>query len=407
MDLMVVDDDSGLPLGRPVLTACIDDYSRCVLGINIGFEPASFLTVARCLKHAFMPKSNLKAQYPEVLNDWEAHGVMCELSMDNGPEFHSISLEEGCYSLGIEIHYSPRKTPWFKGKIERFQGTLNREVAHVAPGTTFANIFEKDDYDPVKHAVVRLSTLKHLVHKWIADVYHQRPHRTLKVPPAVMWKSSINVEDIPLPEDPARIDAILGRREQRVLTHKGIEFEGLLYNSPEMTTLRMQLGEKLDVEICVDDGNIGKIVVLSPDKKRMFVVPALAQPYANGLTAWQHKVCKRFAAKQMAKYDSAAWLKAKERIAEMIRDDMALKKAKGKTRTRSARYAEGANQPPAPAASTTDGGRTPPLAMPAAQASNAGPPNADPTHTPVPAVPARRFAPVVRRRTQTPDQPNA
>jgi len=132
-------------------------------------------------------------------------------------------------------------------------------VAHVAPGTTFANIFEKDDYDPVKHAVVRLSTLKHLVHKWIADIYHQRPHRTLKVPPAVMWKSSINVEDIPLPEDPERIDAILGRREQRVLTHKGIEFEGLLYNSPEMTTLRMQLGEKLDVEICVDDGNIGKL----------------------------------------------------------------------------------------------------------------------------------------------------
>jgi len=123
MDLMVVDDDSGLPLGRPVLTACIDDYSRCVLGINIGFEPASFLTVARCLKHAFMPKSNLKAQYPEVLNDWEAHGVMCELSMDNGPEFHSISLEEGCYSLGIEIHYSPRKKrPGLKARSSDSKG---------------------------------------------------------------------------------------------------------------------------------------------------------------------------------------------------------------------------------------------------------------------------------------------
>jgi putative transposase len=407
MDLMVIDDDSGLPLGRPVLTACIDDYSRCVMGINIGFEPASFLTVARCLKHAFMPKSNLKVQYPEVDNDWDAHGVMGELSMDNGPEFHSISLEEGCYSLGIEIHYSPRKTPWFKGKIERFQGTLNREVAHVAPGTTFSNIFEKDDYDPVKHAVVRLSTLQHIVRKWIVDVYHQRPHRTTKVPPAASWNSSINVEDIPLPEDPENLDAILGRREQRVLTHKGIEFEGLLYNSPEMTTLRMQLGEKLDVEICVDDGDIGKIVVLSPDKKRMFTVPALAQAYACGITAWQHKVCKRYAAKEMEKYDSAAWLNAKERIAEMIRDEMALKKAKGKTRSRVGRYAEGSKQPPAPAVSTSEGARTPPLAMPAAPASKAATPMADSTHMPVPAAPARRFVPVVRRRTQTPDQPIA
>lgn len=372
MDLMVIDDDSGLPLGRPVLTACIDDYTRCVLGINLGFEPPSYLTVARCLKHAFLPKTNLKTLFPDVLNDWDAHGVMAELSMDNGLEFHSQSLEEGCYSLGIEIHYSPRKRPWFKGKIERFLGTLNREAAHIAPGTTFSNIFEKDDYDPVKHAVVRLSTLQKVVRMWIADVYHARPHRSLKVPPIEMWRSSVNLEDIRLPDDPERLDAILGRRESRVLTHKGIEFGGLLYNSPDMTTLRMHLGEKLDVEICVDDGDIGKIVVLSPDKKRMFTVPALAQAYAKGLTSWQHKICKRFAAKQMEKYDSSAWLKAKERIAEMIRNELALKKARGKMRARVARFKEGGQTLPEQDAST------PPPVAPAA-------PSALPTAaTPVP-----------------------
>jgi putative transposase len=398
MDLMVIDDHSGLPLGRPVLTACLDDYTRCVLGINIGFEPPNFLTVARCLKNAFMPKTNLKAQYPEVINDWEAHGVMRELSMDNGAEFHSISLEEGCYSLGIEIHYSPRKMPWFKGKIERFQGTLNREVAHVSPGTTFSNIFDKEDYDPVKHAVVRLSTLQHIVRKWIVDVYHQRPHRSLKVPPAAMWKSSINAEDIQLPETPDMLDAILGRREHRALTHKGIEFEGLLYNSPDMTTLRMQLGERLDVEICVDDGDIGKIVVLSPDKKRMFVVPALAQIYAKGMTAWQHKVCKRYATKEMQKYDSTAWLKAKERIAEMIRNEMALKKSRTKTNSRAARYMEGAKQPPVPPASAPSAATdAPPAATPtlppaAPTSSQAAKLIALPAPTP-------RFAPVVRQRT--------
>lgn len=412
MDLMVIDDDSGLPLGRPVLTACIDDYTRCALGINIGFEPPSYLTVARCLRDAFMPKTNLRALYPEVLNDWEAHGVMRELAMDNALEFHSDSLEEACYSLGIEIHYAPRKKPWFKGKIERFQGTLNREVAHVAPGTTFSNIFEKDEYDPVKHAVVRLSTLQHIVRKWIVEVYHERPHRTLKAPPAAMWKSSITAEDILLPEDPERLDAILGRREQRVLTHKGIEFEGLLYNSPDMTKLRMQLGEKLDVEICVDDGDIGKIVVLSPDKKRMFVVPALAQVYAKGMTAWQHKVCKRYAAKQMAKYDSTAWLKAKERIAEMIRNEMTRKKARTKTNSRTARYAEGAKRSSAQSASVT---AAPAVTTPAV-APVAAPPlptaaTVSPTSTPAesllppPSAPERRFAPVIRQRTHSPDLP--
>jgi putative transposase len=81
LDLMVVDDKSGLPLGRPYVTACIDDHTRSVLGIWIGFEPPSYLTVARCLRHAFMPKCDLRQRYPSITNEWAAHGVMRELSM--------------------------------------------------------------------------------------------------------------------------------------------------------------------------------------------------------------------------------------------------------------------------------------------------------------------------------------
>lgn len=336
LDLMVIDDESGLPLGRPYVTVCIDDYSRCVLGIYIGFEPPSYLTVAHCLKHAFLPKTYLRERYPRIIGEWIAHGVMAILVVDNGVEFHSVSLENACYSMGIELQYSPRKNPWFKGKIERFQGTLNREVAHGAPGTTFSNIFEKEDYDPLKHAVVRLSVLREVVHKWVVDVYHERVHRTLKAPPVAMWKSSISADDIQLPDDPAVLDAIMGRSEERRLTHKGIEFEGLFYNSPELTLLRRQLGDVLDVAIRVDDSNIGQIFVLSPDKKRIFTVPAVNIAYAKGLSAWQHKVCKRFAAKQMTRYDTQGWIAAKQAIADLIAEEFRF--AKRKTRARLARY---------------------------------------------------------------------
>jgi putative transposase len=404
MDLLVLDDDTGLPLGRPWLTVCIDVHTRCVLGIYIGFEPPSYLSVARCLKDAFLPKVDLRKTYPEIVNEWDAHGVMILVKVDGGPEFHSDALEHACYCLNIEIEYCPRKTPWFKGHIERWIGTANREVAHVAPGTTFSNIFERNEYDPAKHAVVRLSTLKKLVRMWIADVYHQRPHRTLKVPPAVMWKSSVNAEDILLPEDPALLDAILGRREQRVLTHKGIEYESLFYNSPELTALRMEVGEKLHVEICVDDGDVGRVIVLSPDKKRMFVVPALAQSYANGLTLWQHKVCKRYAAQEMGKYDSTGWLEAKDRIAQLIADEFAFKKARGKTRARAARYmtsgaAAHADRPspaiPAVAPALSDAPA--PASIPAIASTPSA--NAASDSLGGAALP-RRFAPVIRQRVQ-------
>lgn len=336
LDLMVIDDESGLPLGRPWLTACIEDHTRNVLGIYISFEPPSHFTVARCLKHAFMPKVSLQQDFPAIQNPWKAHGVMRELVVDNGTEFHSASLENACYSLGIEIHYSARKTPWFKGKIERFLGTLNRAVAHGRPGTTFSNIFEKEEYDPSKNAVVRYSVLKEVVFTWIADVYHQKPHRSLGVPPAVMWDKTISPDEIMVPDDPARLDAILGRSEKRKLTHKGIELYGLLYNSPELTELRRKLGDRLDVEVRVDAADIGKIVVFSPDQRQHFQVSAINSEYAAGLSEWQHRICKRYASREFNKYSIAGWLDAKARIASLIDDEFMHKKQK--TRTRIARY---------------------------------------------------------------------
>lgn len=343
LDLMVIDDLTLLPLGRPYITVCMDDYTRCLLGIYISFEPPSFLTVARCLKHVFLPKTRLQEQFPNIKNAWEAHGVMRELVVDNGAEFHSESLENACYSLGIEMHYSARKTPWFKGKIERFQGTLNGAIAHGNPGTTFRNIFEKEEYDSSKHAVIRLSVLKEIANKWVVDVYHQKPHRTLQAPPSVVWKKSIRTEDILLPDDPAELDAILGRSEERCLTHKGIELNGLQYNSPELTDLRRQLGDTLVVHLRIDDADLGQIIVLSPDKKRMFKVPSITPNYANGLSAWQHRVCKKFAAREMEKYDPTSWLEAKLAISKLI-DEEFMNKKQG-SRTKIARFMTGQTLP--------------------------------------------------------------
>jgi putative transposase len=142
-----------------------------------------------------------------------------------------------------------------------------------------------------------------------------------------------------VPDDLAKLDAILGRNEVRRLTHKGIELYGLLYNSPELTTLRRNLGDKLEVEIRVDAADIGKIIVLSPDKRQMFTVHSLSPKYAAGLSEWQHRVCKRYAAAQN-KFEAEGWLEAKLRIAELIQNEVLHKKQR--TRSRVARYNENA-----------------------------------------------------------------
>jgi putative transposase len=345
LDVFVVDERTAMPLGRPYLTVCIDDYSRCVLGVYLGFEPPSYASVSKCLEDCFRPKVHLKEQYPEVQHEWPAHGVMRELVVDMGTEFHSNSLKLLCESVGIEIHYAARKEPWFKGKIERFLGTLNRAVAHTVPGKTFANIFERGDYDPSKHACLTLGTLRRIVMMWIADGYHHTIHRALGATPVSAWKAAIRPEDILLPDESVHIPAIIGTAHKRRLTHKGIEFEGLLYNSDEMTQLRRRNGDALDVEIRVDTQDIGHVYVLWPDSARPFKVPALMAEYAAGMSLWAHrKVREQQREASTSEADSIGLLETKRTIQELVERDLLQKKKR--TRKRSGRFLEGAGRSP-------------------------------------------------------------
>jgi putative transposase len=76
--------------------------------------------------------------------------------------------------------------------------------------------------------------------------------------------SSIAPAEIRLPVDPTRLDAFLGRSEARRLSNKCIEFDGILYNSHELTALRRKLGGQVRRRSASWAPRIGKIVVFSP-----------------------------------------------------------------------------------------------------------------------------------------------
>jgi putative transposase len=315
LDLFVVDDETGIPLGRPYLTMCIDDFSRCVLGMYIGFIPPSYQSVALCLKHAFFPKVDMKTDYPEVEQPWIAFGLMRNLIVDQGSEFHSEALEEACKRLGINIEYAPRKTGWYKGKIERFLGRMNREIAHGTRGTTFSNIFERGDYNPEKFATVRLSTLKLGCNMWVCDVYHTKPHHALDMPPAMMWELNTATEDIPFPHERNVLEIIMGCPHDKTLTHKGIEYEGLQYGGEALHALRQQYGAKLPVQIKVNESDIGTIYVLYEGE--VVISKALRFDYANGLSLWLHKQIKA----NTPKYDCDSWKEGLVRLKELFRNE--------------------------------------------------------------------------------------
>jgi putative transposase len=129
------------------------------------------------------------------------------------------------------------------------------------------------------------------------------------------------------------LDVIMGRRYQRALTHKGVEFQGLYYNSPELHELRCRKGSELLVEIRVDESDLGHIFVLSPEEQEALTVPAPRRDYATGIGLFQHRVIRRYQ-KRHASLQSGpdGWLQPKEEIVEIIESETRLKRKRSNKR---------------------------------------------------------------------------
>ena len=345
-DIIVVDDNTMLPLGRPTITSALDEHTRCPMGFYTGFEPPSCLSVMRGLKHAILPKTYVPREFPSIKNSWECYGVPELVVVDNPPEFHSSHFERACLQIGTDIQYAKVLVPWYKGKLERFQGTMNHDLMHGNPGTTFSNILERDEYDPTRHAVVLLSTFREMLHKWIIDVYLQTPHRGIKDTPAHRWQDDVGALPPPLPPSASELDVVLGMTAQRVVFHYGVELEGLKYNGEELGALRRRMGTGAKVELTFDPGDLGHINVLDPQKGAYVRVPALDQAYAKGISLWQHKVIRRYAQRQLnARTDILALAHAKAEIRALVERDFNRKSTHG--RKRHARFLEDHTSGPA------------------------------------------------------------
>lgn len=316
---MVIDERTFLPLGRPWLSAAVDAVHRTFQGYALSFEPPSYLSVMRCLKHAIMPKTYLASRFKELQHDWPCHGVPDSLGLDNGKDFESTALRDFADRYAIDLDYCPVRRPWIKGIVERALGSINRGVAHGLPGTTFEDPLERDDYDSASRACVTLEGMHEIIHTWIVDVYHQRVHRTLGVSPQQSWSLEMGRREIPLPTSAVELDQALAVPMRRVLSHQGIQIDHLFYNSPECLGLLTRAGGSVEVDIGRPADDVGHIFVLDPRAERYLRVPVIGRftEYATGLTPWQHTQCQRYAAVHYGgRNDVVALADAKNRIRE-------------------------------------------------------------------------------------------
>ncbi|NNM73844.1 hypothetical protein [Enterovirga aerilata] len=300
LDILLVDDESDIVLGRADLILFRCRATGMHIGYAVGYEAPSYASFVAGLRHAMYPKD--MARFPAVNTPWPCFGKIENLWVDNGLHFIGKDIEAACRELKINKPRFRPKTPWYKGALERFFGYQNTGLIHLLPGSTKSNAVKLKDYDenPVEHAKIRFSDFEALLVFFLVEIHNARISRGLgllrgvgDIPLRVWNEKAKNQPSGPLP--PAELFiALCGEWEMRTIQNDGIVWDYIKYESPELSRLlthpehrsARQSGKGTQYKCVRDPNNLGRIYVENPydPTGAIIVVPATKahRAYAEG-----------------------------------------------------------------------------------------------------------------------------
>ncbi len=267
VDILLVDKFGDL-VDRPWLTTVIDTYSRCIIGIRLGFDAPSSQVVALALRQAILPK-NYSPDY--ALNcEWGTYGKPEYFFTDGGKDFRSDHLRQIGVQLGFTCEL--RNRPSEGGVVERPFGTLNTELFSSLPGYTGSNVQERPK-EAEKDACLTLRELEKLVVRYIVDNYNQRIDARLGDQTRYQrWEAGLL--STPHLISDRELDICLMTQTNRSIYRDGyIRFENLIYKGENLAGYA---GER--VALRYDPSDITQVLVYRREEdKDVFLARACAQ----------------------------------------------------------------------------------------------------------------------------------
>lgn len=238
VDVILVDEKSRRPVGRPWLSIIIDIYTRVILGYYLGFNAPSALSVACAISHAVMPKAKFLERIGLPLEKYPFYGCPEIIHMDNAKEFKSSKLIKALAIHNIKPEWRPLGKKHYGGHIERLIGTLMTTEVHFLPGATFSNPVMRRGYDSEKNAALTFKEFS----KWFARqvvVYHNTVHSSLGMTPLQAWEKHFKPQGgairIPsLISDPLEFKLDFMPEEMRSIHPWGVTLFNKRYWSPAL-----------------------------------------------------------------------------------------------------------------------------------------------------------------------------
>ncbi|PZO41929.1 MAG: transposase [Pseudanabaena frigida] len=227
-DVMLVDQHGEL-IGRPWLTTVVDSYSRCIVGINLGFDAPSSQVVALALRHAILSK-NYGLNY-KLNCEWGTYGRPEHIFTDSGKDFRSNHAQQISLQLGISWHFRDR--PSEGGIVERPFGVLNTQFFSTLLGYTGSNVQERPE-DAEKSACLTLRELELLLVRFLVDQYNQSLDARMGNQTRFQrWEAGLIATPSTVSE--RELDICLMKQTRRTIYKNGyVQFENLMYRGENL-----------------------------------------------------------------------------------------------------------------------------------------------------------------------------
>ncbi|MCI4410957.1 MAG: Mu transposase C-terminal domain-containing protein [Thiotrichales bacterium] len=307
LDVIVVSEHTGEPLGRPYITTIIDVATRMVAGFYLSFDHPSSYGTGMALVHAMLPKEKWLKEMG-VAGEWPIYGKPRTILVDNAKELRGNMLSRAGQEYGITIEYRPVARPHFGGAIERLYGTLAKEI-HKLPGTTFSNVKQRGEYRSEDKSALTIKELEAWLTDYIVNIYHQTVHSALNTTPLIAYGKAILGDEthvgVGLPEvikDVNRLRLDFMPYETRTIQRYGIALEGVHYYHDVLNRwVREKNPDKPDetrkFTVRYDPRDMSQVFFFDPEVNKYYPIPYrnLSHPVAS---LWEIREARRYLVEQ-------------------------------------------------------------------------------------------------------------
>lgn len=271
-------------IGRPVVYAVIDVFSRMVTGIYIGLEGPSYVGAMMALANACTDKVQFCREYDIHITEeeWPVH-YLCETIIADRGELEGKNIENLISAMHVKIQNTASYRADWKGIVEQHFRLTNLKVKPFLPGFINEDYRQRGSKNYALDATLNIYQFTQIIIK--CALYHNNQHNLMnynreemmifdevEAIPIKLWNWGIQNRAGKLrfvSEDIIKLN--LMPRDMATVTAQGIKFKNIYYGSE--IALKEHWFEKArnkgswKVDVCYDPRNMNYIYIPGSDNK--------------------------------------------------------------------------------------------------------------------------------------------